>query len=74
MAQTHRYGSRANGQQGTQEPSLAKRKPASAFGRTSQRSAPRGNTTFNPIEDRKDKDRRDKKYSHGKYSKQVLFP
>lgn len=67
------YGSKANRQQGTQGPTKGKSKPAAAYGRTSQRAAPEGNTTFTNTT-RATTDAQDKKYSMGKYSKQRLFP
>ena len=39
-----KYGSEMNRQQGPQEPSLGKSRAASAYGRSSQRASPKGNT------------------------------
>lgn len=68
------YGRNANRQQGTQRPTTGKSAPASSYGRSSQRAAPTGNTSFNASEDRADKAARDKKHGHGKWSRQRLFP
>ena len=74
MAAEHLYGSRANRQQGTQEPPMAKRQPASAYSRSGQRAAPSGNTAGLKSDYRAETDARDKRYGHGKFSKQKLFP
>ena len=69
----HLYGRNANRQQGTQEPSKGKSRPAGSYSRSSQRAAPSGSTTFSDST-RADKDARDKKHGTGKYSRQKLFP
>ena len=73
MAVVWKQGRVANRQQGTQEPSIGKSRPAAAYGRSSQRAAPTGNTPFSD-QTRAEKEARDKKHGHGRYSRQVLFP
>lgn len=67
------YGKNANKQQGTQEPSIGKSRPAGSYSRSAARAAPTGSTTFKD-DTKSDKDARDKKHGTGKYSKQRLFP
>jgi len=66
-------GSMYNRQQGTQEPSVGKSRPAGSYSRSSQRAGASTSTTFSDSTTA-DKDSRDKKHNTGRYSRQRLFP